>query len=67
MCTPFDVNGAKEINKLVDILRFIIRYYKLPLIKEISKFRKPIILSTGASNFDEIKEAIKLIKNFIIK
>tara|TARA_B100000035_G_scaffold293469_1_gene282938 strand:+ start:485 stop:1537 length:1053 start_codon:yes stop_codon:yes gene_type:complete len=65
MCTPFDVNGAKEINKLVDIFKIsssdITNY---PLIKEISKFKKPIILSTGASNLDEIKEAIKLIKKF---
>ena len=38
MCTPFDVNGAKEINKLVDIFDLISDITNYPLIKEISKF-----------------------------
>ena len=65
MCTPFDINGAKKINKLVDVFKIsssdITNY---PLIKEISKFKKTIILSTGASNISEINKAVRLIKNY---
>ena len=65
MCTPFDINGAKELNNLVDIFKIsssdITNY---PLIREVSKFKKTIILSTGASNLNEINEAIKLIKKY---
>ena len=35
----------------------------IPLIKYIAKKNIPIILSTGASNIDEIREAIKSIRN----
>jgi len=34
----------------------------IPLIEHISKKEKPILLSTGASDLDEIKEALDLIK-----
>ena len=34
----------------------------IPLIKKIANCRKPIILSTGASNLEEIKSAIKILK-----
>lgn len=65
MCTPFDINGAKKINKLVDTFKIsssdITNY---PLIEEISKFKKTIILSTGASNLSEIGKAIQIIKKY---
>lgn len=65
MCTPFDINGAKKINKLVDIFKIsssdITNY---PLIEEVSKFKKTIILSTGASNLSEIDKAVQVIKKY---
>lgn len=65
LCTPFDIKGAHELNKIVDIFKIsssdITNY---PLIKEVSKFKKTIILSTGASNLDEIRDAIKLIRKY---
>ena len=36
----------------------------LPLISEAAKLKKPIILSTGFSNLNEITEAVKTIKKF---
>ena len=35
-----------------------------PFIEYIASFGKPIILSTGASNVNEIKDAVKWINNF---
>ena len=32
------------------------------LIKEFCKYKKPIILSTGLSNFHEVKKSVKFIK-----
>ena len=63
MSTPFDIESA-------DFLNEIMNYFKIsssditnkPFIQHISKFNKPIILSTGASTFSEIFEAIEWIK-----
>jgi N,N'-diacetyllegionaminate synthase len=38
-----------------------------PLLKEISKLKKKVILSTGLSSFKEIKDAIKILKKFKLK
>jgi len=35
----------------------------IPLLKEIAKFQKPIILSTGMCSLDEIRESINAIKS----
>ena len=34
------------------------------LIQTIAKTKKPIIISTGASDFNEIKRAIKIVNKF---
>ena len=68
LSTPFDFNSAKFLSKLV-------RCFKIsssditnkPFIKYICKFKKPIILSTGASNLYEIKRAVKWIEEENIK
>lgn len=62
--TPFDFDSA-------DYLAPLMNYYKisssdlsnLPFIEYIAKKNKPIILSIGASNLDEIKEAVDCIKS----
>lgn len=62
LCTPFDFEAAKELNNLVDVFKISSSdITNKPLIKYISKFNKPIILSTGASNLKEIKRAISWI------
>ena len=58
--TPFDLSS-------VDMLDDFVPYYKIsssditniPLIRRIASARKPVILSTGASNLDEIETAIE--------
>jgi N-acetylneuraminate synthase len=67
--TCFDVKLAQELNELV-------KYHKIAsaditnyrLIDEISSFRKPVILSTGAATFREIEFAVsRLARNEVPK
>ena len=62
--TPFD-------SEAVDYLEPIIPFYKIasaditnkPMLKQIAAKNKPIVLSTGASNLNEIKEAVSIIES----
>ena len=62
--TPFDSESAKYLNDLMS-------FYKIsssditnkPFIEQISSYKKPIILSTGASEHTEIKSALSWINN----
>lgn len=63
MCTPFDVDAVKQLNKILKIFKISssdITNYEL--LYEISKTNKPVILSTGASNIKDVKEAVKFLK-----
>jgi N,N'-diacetyllegionaminate synthase len=63
MSTPFSVNDAKQIDPFVQIHKissFEINH--LRLIEFIVKTKKPIIISTGASTYDEIDFIVNLIK-----
>ena len=64
MSTPFDEESVDMLISIgmkafkvasCDITNF-------PLLEFIAKKKKPILLSTGASNIDEIKKAVNLIK-----
>lgn len=64
--TPFDLNSVEMLEKLgvqtykvasCDITNFL-------LLEKIAKTKKPIFLSTGASNLTEIKKAVKFISKF---
>jgi sialic acid synthase SpsE len=64
--TPFDVNSVKILETIgvktykiasCDITNFL-------LLETIAKTKKPIFLSTGASNFDEIKNAVNFISKY---
>tara|TARA_Y100001935_G_C17242814_1_gene476647 strand:- start:106 stop:1098 length:993 start_codon:yes stop_codon:yes gene_type:complete len=64
ICTSFDINSLKKV------LKFNVDYIKIPsgeitnfpFLNFISKLKKKIILSTGASNMDDIKRAYKVLK-----
>jgi|TARA_B100001971_G_C18175053_1_gene529446 N-acetylneuraminate synthase len=65
LCTPFSKEGT-------DILEDIgVDFYKtgsgemtnLPLIEYIAKKGKPMIISTGMSNIDEVQETVDLVKS----
>jgi len=69
LSTPFDVESCKLLEKLglktIKVASGEINNY--PLLFEISKFAKKVILSTGMSNFFEIKNAIKILKKNNLK
>ncbi len=62
--TPFDL-GA------VDMLNPLVRYFKIasaditnpPLLKKVAATGKPVILSSGASNIDEIDAALTILRS----
>jgi len=59
LSTPFDVESVKFLNDMMDVFKISSSdITNKPFIKYICSFGKPIILSTGASNLDEIDEAV---------
>ena len=65
ICTPFDFESLNLIKKLnlsaIKIASSDMTDY--PLISEIAKLKKPIILSTGMSNGMEISKTLKIINS----
>ena len=64
--TPFDIDSVKVLEKLgvstykiasCDITNYL-------LLEAIAKTKKPIFLSTGAANLNEIKNAVRLISKY---
>ena len=61
--TPFDINA-------VELLDPFLSFYKiasaditsLPLLERVASKGKPVVLSTGASNIDEIYRAVRVLK-----
>ena len=70
LSTPFDLDAVDYLDKLVPFFKIAsadINNY--PLIEKICSKNKPIVLSTGASDINEIKKTVKFInkKNKNIK
>lgn len=65
LSTPFDFNQVDILAELeVDAYKIAsadINYFQL--LEYVGKKRKPIILSTGASTLEEIREAVRFIQN----
>jgi sialic acid synthase SpsE len=62
LSTPFDTESACFLNDLMDVFKISSSdITNKPFIQYICEFEKPIILSTGASNLDEIKQALSWI------
>jgi len=65
MSTPFDNESALFLNDLMDVYKISSSdITNKPFIEYICQFNKPVILSTGASNIDEIHEAVRWIKKY---
>ena len=65
LCTPFSREASDILNEKVGVTAFKIgsgELTNLPLLKHIAKKGKPIILSTGMSTIEEIKESVDLLK-----
>ena len=64
MSTPFDKESAIFLNKIMDVFKISSSdITNKPFIEFICEFKKPIILSTGASTLSEIVEAVNWIDN----
>jgi sialic acid synthase SpsE len=66
MSTPFD-NSAVDMLDNLGVKAFKVASCDItnfPLLKKIAKKKKPIFLSTGASNMNEIQRAFKFISKF---
>lgn len=64
--TPFDIESIKLLEKLNPPVYKISSFHvvDLPLIKELSRLNKPIIISTGMSTNEEIDTAVNTVKEF---
>lgn len=63
MSTSFSINDAKQVNPHVPfhkVASFEINHVRL--LEFLAKTQKPIIISTGASTYDEIDFAVELVK-----
>ncbi len=59
LSTPFDMESACFLNDLMDAFKISSSdITNKPFIEYLCGFGKPVILSTGASNLDEISEAV---------
>lgn len=63
LSTPFDIESAAFLNDLMDVFKISSSdITNMPFINYICGFRKPILLSTGASWLHEIAEAVEWIE-----
>lgn len=61
--TPFDFESADYLDELMSVYKISSSdLSNLPFIEHIAKKNKPIILSIGASNLEEIQVAVNVIK-----
>jgi sialic acid synthase SpsE len=65
MSTPFDIESATFLNDLINVYKISSSdITNKPFIQFMCGFKKPIILSTGASQLWEIQEAVSWIEAF---
>jgi N,N'-diacetyllegionaminate synthase len=66
LCTPFSLAAAKELEEHIDLPAYKIGSGELldhPTIREIAKFNKCMIISTGMSTPEEIDSTYEILKN----
>ncbi|MAW21307.1 MAG: acetylneuraminic acid synthetase [Flavobacteriales bacterium] len=65
MSTPFDIESAKFLDNMMDVFKISSSdITNKPFIEFICGFGKPIIMSTGASNLEEVQDAVNWIRPF---
>lgn len=63
LSTPFDQFSVNYLRKLVPFFKIASAdINNFPLLKFIAQTKKPVLISTGASNLKEIKKTINLLK-----
>lgn len=64
LSTPFDFDSADYLQNLMPVYKISSSdITNIPFIKHMAKKKKPILLSTGASTIEEIREAVKAIND----
>lgn len=67
LCTPFSLRAALELESNMDLIAYKIGSGEMldhPTIKEIMKFGKPMIISTGMSTIEEVDSTYEVVKNY---
>lgn len=68
LSTPFDTSSAIFLNDLMPAFKISSSdITNKPFIEFVCSFKKPVILSTGASSLSEIAEAVEWIENSKVK
>jgi len=68
LSTPFDVESLHFLNDLMDVVKISSSdLNNIPFVREILKYEKPILLSTGASYLWEIQRTVEIIDKADIK
>ena len=64
LSTPFDLEAVDLLGDLVPVFKIASAdITNIPLIRKCAKYKKPIIMSTGASSLEEISNAVNEIYN----
>ena len=64
LSTPFDLESLHFLSDLMDVVKISSSdLNNLPFIKEIVKYEKPVLLSTGASYLWEVQRSVELIED----
>ena len=68
--TPFDLSSAEFLQKEIDVPAFKVAsadIHNLQLIEKLTKFKKPLIISTGGADLFDIKRIHNLFKKYKFK
>lgn len=64
-CTPFDINSLRFLKRydppVVKIASHSVTNW--PLLKELAKWNKPVIMSTGMCTYSEIDDAVRILND----
>ena len=64
LSTPFDNESLEFIEPLVPFFKIPSgEITNLPYLRKINSYKKPVILSTGMANLEEIKDALNILNN----
>lgn len=66
LSTPFDIDSVNMLVGLgIDIIKIPSgEITNLPYLREVARQKKKVILSTGMSNMQEVKEAVQILKKY---
>jgi len=69
LCTPFSRKAANRLQKL-NVSAFKIgsgECNNYPLVEHIAQFKKPVILSTGMNNLENIEKSVNILRRYKVQ